>query len=122
MGDQERRSVVTATIANGESLSGAVDLTEQGKRLLGIQMPAAWTEAGLTFQASAGGSTYVDLYMGAAELAIPTVVASSFVILPSANDFLGLRYLKIRSGTTGTPVNQGAARTLQLVLLPLGDG
>jgi hypothetical protein len=33
-------------------------------------------------------------------------------------DWVGVRFLKIRSGTAGTPVNQAAARTLTLVVQP----
>ena len=43
-------SVSSATIANGASLSGAVYVGN--RRLIGIQMPAAWTAAVLTFQVS----------------------------------------------------------------------
>lgn len=105
----------TATIANGASLSGAIDLGST--RLAGIQMPAAWTAAALTFQASFDGVTYADVYStGGTELSY-TVAASRFIPL-SITDWGGVRYLKVRSGTTGTPVNQGGARTIQLTLRP----
>jgi hypothetical protein len=102
----------SVTIANGAALSNAVKLS--GATLLGIEMPAAWTAAGLTFQHSIDGVTYTDLYDGAGAEVSLTVVAAHYVFLPPAN-WSGIVYLKVRSGTGGTPVNQGAERVLKLV-------
>ena len=104
-----------AVIANGASLSGAVTMT--GGRLARITMPAAWTAASLTFQASSDGATYGDLYDKDGVEYTVSAAASREIIIPLV-DFLGVAYLKVRSGTSGTPVNQGAARTLKLVLVP----
>lgn len=105
----------TATIANGASLSGAIDLST-GK-LARIAMPASWTAANLTFQASYDGATYNDLYDQNGTEYTVTAAASRSILVPFA-DFIGIRYLKIRSGTSGAAVNQGADRTLNLVLVP----
>ena len=43
------------TISNGQSLSPQANLGN--KLLVGIQMPAVWTAAALTFQASPDGGT-----------------------------------------------------------------
>jgi hypothetical protein len=78
-------------------------------------MPAAWTAANLTFQVSHdGGSTYADLFdqFGVEIQASATV---DRVILLDTNLFLNVRYMKIRSGTSATPVNQAAERSLILV-------
>lgn len=104
----------TVTIANGESLSGAVDL--KGRKLVGIVMPAAWTSASLTFQASPDGTNYFNLYDGATERAL--TVAASYYSMQNIGDWVGVRYLKIRSGTSGSAVNQGGARVLTLVVQP----
>lgn len=103
----------TATIAANASLSGAIDLNPSS--LLAIAMPSAWTSASLTFQSSYDGSTYFDVYNDAGDEYIIPVVASQFIIL-QRKDFLGLGYLKVRSGTTGTPVNQTSARTIGLII------
>jgi hypothetical protein len=106
----------TATIANGASLSGAVDLGA-GAILSGIQMPAAWTAAGLTFQVSADGVTYANKFDAyGSEYSVPSAsaTASQFISLPPS-DFLGVRYIKVRSGTAGSAVAQGAERLLTLV-------
>jgi hypothetical protein len=77
-------------------------------------MPAAWTAASLTFQGSADGTTYGDLYDAGTEMS--TAAGASRVIHLDWTKFVGLRFLKIRSGTTGVPVNQGGDRVLTLVL------
>lgn len=109
-------------IANGASLSGAADLTNSlgniGKKVnaIGILMPAAWTTAGITVQASEDGTTYYNVFtQGGTEYTITTPAASEYIILPVA-DLIGANYLKLRSGTAGSPVNQGAARTIQILV------
>lgn len=103
-----------ASIANAASLSSAIDLGNA--KLVGIQMPAAWTAASLTFQGSWDGVTYADIYDNATERTY-TVAASRFLAL-NVGDWVGIRYIKVRSGTSGTPVNQGAARSITLLAQP----
>lgn len=106
----------TATIPNGGSLSGAIDLG--GTALVGIQMPSGWDAAALTFQASADGITFAELYDAAGNVRSLTTAAShSLYLVPS--EWLGIRYLKVRSGTSGSPVNQTADRALTLISRPL---
>lgn len=105
----------TATVALGESLSGAVDCS--AGRAARISMPAAWDTANLTFQASADGVTYNNLYDSSGTEYTVTAAASRSILLPLV-DFISIRYLKIRSGTSGSAVNQTAARTITLVLVP----
>lgn len=104
----------TVVIANGASLSGAVDLG--GRKLVAIIMPDTWTAAALTFQASPDGTNYFNVYDDPTERKL-TVAASYYSALNIA-DWVGFRWLKFRSGTAGTPVNQAAARTLTLVVQP----
>lgn len=106
----------TVTIANGASLSDAADLGTG--RLVGIIMPAAWSAAALTFQANAdNGATFYDVYDDATERTISQsgAAAARFLALP-LSDWLGMRGVKVRSGTGASPVNQGAARTIILVV------
>jgi hypothetical protein len=109
------QSTASATIASGAALSGAVCLGD--KVLAGIQMPAAWTAASLTFQVSFdAGTTWKDLYddAGVEVTLSPTSPAGKYLAVdPSA--FAGVVFLKVRSGTTGTPVNQAADRSFTLV-------
>ena len=106
-------------IANGASLSGAVDL--QGYILTGIVMPAAWTAASLTFagapsnEQSGEAGTFVPIYDDAGtEYTVSADTSRVLQIDPVK--LAGVRWLKVRSGTSGTPVNQDAARTLYLIL------
>jgi hypothetical protein len=104
----------TVTIANSASLSGAVDL--KGRKLVAIIMPSAWTAASLTFQGSVNDTDYFNVYDGATERSI--AVAASYYSALAIGDWVGFRYIKIRSGTAGTPVNQGGARVITLVVQP----
>lgn len=115
--------VVDATIASGAALSGSVQVQDVARpsalrALVGIQMPDGWTTASLTFDVSLDGSTFVPLYWDGSEYEIVAAggaAASSGVALePSV--FAGWAFVKVRSGTSGTPVNQGAERVLKLVL------
>lgn len=111
---------VSATIANGAALSSAIDMTQwiaQGSPTpIAIIMPAAWTTAGITLQASNDGVNYNEVYTQAgSEYTVTTPAASEYIIL-NPPDLEGMTYIKIRSGTAGSPVNQGAARTISLVL------
>lgn len=110
-------TLVTVTIANSGNLSGAGDLGTG--RLVGIITPSTWTSAAITFSASPDGSNYYDLYDDATERtiasgSIPTSASRFFAL--SLSDWLGIRSLKIRSGTSGSPVSQGGARSVILVL------
>lgn len=101
----------TATIANAASLSGAICLGAGVP--LAVQMPAAFTGTELTFQGSIDNATFQNIYDGAVELSV-TVAASLMVGLP-ASVLAGWTYLKLRSGTAGSPTAEGGARTLKVI-------
>jgi hypothetical protein len=101
-----------ATIANGAALSAAVDL--RGFEPLAIQMPAAWTAAGLSFEVSDDGVNFADLYNTSGEYTL-TVAVDRAVALSNPNELSGFQFIKVRSGTTGTPVNQGADRIVKII-------
>lgn len=112
---------VNAAIAASGSLSGAVDTGVD--HVVGLVMPAAWTTAALTFSVSHDGETYQALYDDAGtEVTIASAnAAAARTLCFSASMQLALlpwRYLKVRSGTSGSPVTQAAARAVGLVLLP----
>lgn len=106
--------ILTATIASGESLSAAVQLG--GASVLRIVMPAGWDAADLTFQTSEDGSTFRDLYAaGDSEAAVSIAVSAGKAYQLAPSTLACQLWLKVRSGTAGSPVNQTAARTLTLV-------
>jgi hypothetical protein len=86
-------------------------------------MPAAWTAAGLTFQASLDGINYFNVFddgttAGTFVETTWTAAASQYQIVAAPAKWVGVRWLKIRSGTSGVPVNQAAERTLTIVGVP----
>jgi hypothetical protein len=105
--------VKTATIANGESLSGAVEL--QGFKFFSIVMPAAWTTANLTFQGSDDGVTFQDIYMNGAEVVETVIAGKTYAIDQNILALAAIPYLKIRSGTSASAVAQAAQRSIKVV-------
>lgn len=105
--------VATATIANGESLSGAVQLG--GMYLSKIALPAEFDGTAITFQGSLDGSTFYNLYTNAGtEVNYPA--SASRVIVPEFMDFLGLHSIKVRAGTAGAATNQTGATVVSIGL------
>jgi hypothetical protein len=97
------------TIANGTALGAAgADLNNQ--HLVGIQMPAAWTAAALTFAMSLdGGTTWLNIYdQNGTELTVQAAASTYIALSPTLLTVPGL--LRVRSGTSAVPVNQAADR------------
>jgi hypothetical protein len=106
---------ITLTIPANASLSNAADLSELVP--VGVLMPSAWTAASLTFQASLDGVSFVDLYnTSGSELQVPA--GANRLIALDPVQFRGVRHLRVRSGTSGAPVNQTASRTLVILAVP----
>lgn len=115
----EARTHKTAAIAAGASVSDTLDLTTTA--LLGLIMPAAWTAAALTVEVSADGTTFTGLaYNDAATQcnSIASPVAGSAYAL-NLSGLLPYRYVRLRSGTTASPVNQAAERSITVITRPL---
>lgn len=112
----EAISVAIPTDATG--LSASIDLN--GKTPVAIIIGGTWATADITFKGSADGTNFYDVYYNSSgtrtEYVLPAA-ASSFLKIPYA-DLLGIHYLKIRSGTTGTPVDQTGSPTITLVTAP----
>jgi hypothetical protein len=106
---------ITITIANGASLSNAVDLGVA--RAGALITPASWTTASLTALVSHDGVTYSSLYDDTdTEWAIATAnMATGRARTLPLTTFLPYRYLKFRSGVAGAAVNQGAERVMYLI-------
>lgn len=108
-------SVTVSTSTDG--LSGAADLMVH--RLAAVEMSTAWTDANITFAvASSSGGTYNPLYDDLGnEVTVTGSTANRVVAFDSiAGSLAMVRWVKLRSGTNGTPVTQAAARTLNLIL------
>lgn len=101
----------TAVIAASAALSNAV-YVGAGK-LVAIITPASWDAATLTFQGSADGVTYNNIYDGTGS---ETEFQADAARLISVDDYSGTLWIKVRSGTSGSPVNQSVERDLVLVI------
>ena len=104
---------VQAIIAAGQSLSAEADIGPGV--LVGIVIPAGWTNAALTFQISVDGINWAEM-VNVANTAISYGPASAgqFVAVDPTL-WRGVVALKLRSGTLGTPGVQAAQQTLTLV-------
>jgi hypothetical protein len=97
-------------IAAGESLSNDLDLGTQAIGLTRITFPPEWTgRAVLTFQVSADGITYTDLYYQDGRIVTLVVVPSGTTSVE--RDIWTSGHVKFRSGTPDYPIIQTAART-----------
>lgn len=108
--------VVPVTIANGAALSDAADVS--AGEIVGIEIPA-FTNAALSFQVSVdGGATFRDLYNadGTTETSSGASTGARIIAAPAALKETGAALVKVRSGLTGAPVNQGAQRIVNLIL------
>lgn len=109
-------SSVSFQITSGTAISASIDL--QGYGVVAIIMPASWDAADLTFQGSHDNITFYNVYDGLGGTGNELVerAAASRYIITDPDDFKGMHYIKVRSGTGTSPVNQTATRTLSLVL------
>jgi hypothetical protein len=96
-------------------LSTAQDV--QGLAPIAILMPDGWTAADLSFQKSADNIAFRNVYdQDGAEVVVKATTSAWVDLLPA--EFPGVLYLKLRSGTLATAVQQAAARTVTLVARP----
>lgn len=106
----------TVTIASGASLSPGVAMGVD--TLVGLWMPATWTAAGLSFQVSPdGGTTWVNLSDPSGSEFTLSAAASIFIQTNQYN-WRGINMIKVRSGTAGSPVAQGADALITLLGRP----
>lgn len=123
---------VQVKIPSGAAVSGEIDLSQY--RIVGVQVPPAWTAAALTFQARATTTVLQDGTTPALgklvddannEITVPSAAMAASQVVMFTSDVLvralaGIKHLVVRSGTSGVPVNQAADRILVLICEPLG--
>ena len=103
-------TLLPCLIASGGSLSAPCSPGGEYS-LVGIAFPASWTAADITFQVSFNGVVWHELRDDAGTPIQKTVTAGQYREYDSS-EFKSAIYLKIRSGTVDSPVNQTADRTL----------
>lgn len=107
-------SYFSVTIPINTALSNAVDLG--GFTPVGIYFPLAWTAAALGIAVSRDNGQFSTIYTAAgADYGIATPVAGGLVPFLPSDLLVADRWIKLRSGTAASPVNQAAARTLVIV-------
>lgn len=105
----------TVTILTGATgLSNVIDL--DGYTIFALEMPATWIAANITMQAcSTATGTFLDVYDDAGNEVTIVAAASRFITVnTNMLNLAPLRFVKFRSGTSASPVNQTATRTITL--------
>lgn len=119
-----RRNIAVAILNGAAVQDGFLDLHRACETVVGVVMPAAWTAASITLltvpplTANPPTATWVNVYERDGTEYEITVGVNQYVIIPPG-DLAGIRYLKLRSGTSGTPVAQAAKRTITLITRPV---
>lgn len=107
---------ISAAIAAGTALSAEVDIGT--KSLVGVYIPATWTTASITFQASPDGSNWYEVYtIAGTAYTISSLTGGTlaYFVAVDPTALRGMVALKVRSGTQAAPVNQVSLVTLQLM-------
>ncbi len=93
---------ISATVLNGKTLSGSIDLT--GNVPVGILLPDALTSTTMTFNRSDDGFKWVPVYTSSAQLSI-TVAAGRYVGLKQdeVSQLRGIKFLQLVCGSTEAP-------------------
>lgn len=113
MAAQMGLTTFTVAIASGQSLSSQIDIGP-GK-LVGIVIPSGWTSASMTFQVSPdGGTTWGNFFTYLGTEVTASAVASQYLEV-DPTIFGAVRSLKLRSGTSGSPVTQASSVNITLV-------
>lgn len=105
-----RNEVVT--ISSSGTVSTAIDLVDSsgaGYSAVGMIMPAAFTGSTVSFQASDDGTTYYAVYNTNNTL-LSASVTQGRMYLFTPGDFIGVRFLKVVSGST-----ESTSRTIKLM-------
>jgi len=116
-------AVIGTQIPPNEALSGCVDIG--GFNLVALEMPEGWAGTAITFQAKANRvpdeqatpEDWDNVYDDTGTEVSITVASNRVVVIGTVTKSAigALRYIRIRSGTSTTPVNQNPAREIKLI-------
>lgn len=113
-------------INNNQAISGAFNIGVAD--LIAIEMPATWAGTVITLQGKSTGSpdagtespddqeAWKDVYDDTGTEVSLTVAGNRMVIIGTATKaaIAALRYLRIRSGTAASPVNQSPSKVIRI--------
>jgi hypothetical protein len=105
----------SVVISNGASVASA-PYALNGEHLVGIVMPATWDAAVLTFQASMDGTNFANAYDNNGNEITVQAAASRWIEIPPGL-LAAAKGIKVRSGTSGTPVTQTSAGNRALTMI-----
>lgn len=108
-----RTHIERPAIASGQSISADIRLRDAMIVALVIDS-SVWTTADITFQGSVDGTTFYNLYDGSDEYAITAVANAAHKVDPLI--FKPWQYIRVRSGTGASAVNQSGLRNLKLLI------
>jgi hypothetical protein len=108
----------SATIAASASISSSVDLRYGA--LVGVYVPAVWTSADITLQASRDGVNFQNVRNVSGDDFLVQAGAGNCFIPLVPLELQGAKHVRLRSGTASSPVNQAAERELILVTRLIG--
>lgn len=114
-GDAAAQASTIAAGATGLGTSIRLDNT----RVLGFIVGSAWVSAGLSWQVSLDGSTWIELKSPVDGNAVAHTVAASGAYYVDPAAFAAWPYIRPRSGTADSPVNQTGGATVTVVSYPL---
>ncbi len=101
----------TASIGAATNQSGNISV---GNTILDtLLVPAGWDAANITLLGSIDGTTFFPVHDAAGVEVVLTAAAGRIIRFPPYFR-LGFPFLRIRSGTTAAPVNQTAARAVEI--------
>jgi hypothetical protein len=109
---------VTITFPSGTALSSSIDLRSPdlfGFNPLILITPAAWTAAVITAQLSLDGTTWSDIHLLTGEFTTTGTVLANQAHVFTAYPFRGMPFVRFRSGTSASPVNQAADRVVTVI-------
>ncbi len=103
--------ILEVTIPSGDAVSDAIHVANSTPKA--FHLPTI-DNSKLTFLGSADGSTFYNVYDSTnSEVEEPATTGQLYLDAPDA--LRGVNYVKIRTGTSASPVSQSAERTITVV-------
>ena len=111
-----RDDFITVVISANQTQTSAIDFGH--KEVIALQMPSTWTTANITLLgATTVSGAYTPVYdQSGSEINLAVANNRMIMVDGSSQIFNTIRYMKIRSGTSATPVSQDADRLLEFIL------
>lgn len=110
---------LTAIIPAGQAETGEIDLGSA--KLVGLRVPAPWTNADLAFSATSGAAAFAPVFdrYGTEQIVKVGAIAAARRVSLALSEFADLSRFKLRSVLNGVAVPQtGADRAITIIAQP----